>query len=222
MNKIAVICPTRNRPHNLARLHQALIDTNFTGLFIVGLDDDNAEIYLENTSPRYESSIYEINPRMRLASTLNFLAMKYINDCDIVGFIGDDSLPYGSWEKDILEVFKHQPTGFVYTNDLYQGAALAGTPFISTNIIQALGYMCPPKFIHLFIDNVWLDMGSRAGCIKYLENTIIEHLHPVTGKGISDKGYDEVDSSIHADHIAYNEWLSQQADRDIQIIKGLL
>jgi len=221
---IGLICPSRGRPQNIARLHQALIDTHFTGLFIIGLDDDDAQGYLDNSSIRYQKSNYEINPRLRLGPTLNKLALQYVDQVDIIAFLGDDHLPQGNWERDVLAAFEEHPTGFVYGNDQYQGQALPTAVFVSSDIITAIGYMCPPGFVHMYLDNVWLSLGSEAGCIHYLPDTIIEHIHPAAGKAEWDSRYEEVNSTeiIHGDSALYHTWRETSLLNDVAKIKELL
>ncbi len=220
---IALICPSRGRPQNIARLHQALLDTDFHGIFVVGVDDDDTG-YLEDQSPRYENTVYEVNPRLRLAGTLNKLALEYADKADIIGFVGDDHLPQGTWEADILAAFERQPTGFVYGNDQYQRQALPTAVFVSSNIVKAIGYMCPPGFVHMYLDNVWLSLGSEAGCIQYLEDTNIEHLHPAAGKAEWDPRYEEVNSTetVHGDAALYHTWRETAFLDAVAKIKELL
>jgi hypothetical protein len=49
-----------------------------------------------------------------------------------------------------------------------------------------------PGCIHLFFDNFVKQLGIDLGCLKYLPDVIIEHLHPVAGKAEMDEGYARV------------------------------
>ncbi|NCV65265.1 MAG: hypothetical protein EBW16_03430 [Burkholderiaceae bacterium] len=51
--------------------------------------------------------------------------------------------------------------------DLFQGQNLATAVMMSTNIIKALGFMAPPKLIHLYMDNFWMAIGNILDCIDY-------------------------------------------------------
>ena len=77
------------------------------------------------------------------------------------------------------------------------------------NIVRALDGMVPPDMIHLYLDNFWLRLGKDLGAISYLEDVIIEHMHPAAGKGEWDAGYKEVNASevYDADRIALDTYL---------------
>jgi hypothetical protein len=91
---------------------------------------------------------------------------------------------------------------------------------MSSKIIKAIGYMAPPKQKHMYLDNFWLDLGTRLNSIHYLEDVIIEHLHFSVGKSDMDSSYQETnDSAIYnADKVAYDEYLLTQMDIDIEKI----
>ena len=58
----------------------------------------------------------------------------------------------------------------------------------AVSIINALGYMAPPTLQHLFVDNVWYAWGRNTS-MKYLEETHIEHMHPIAEKAEWDDVY---------------------------------
>jgi hypothetical protein len=54
--------------------------------------------------------------------------------------------------------------------------------------------MIPEGFAHLYVDNFWLRLGQDLNAIRYLPETVIEHLHPIAGKGDWDDSYLETNS----------------------------
>ncbi len=44
------------------------------------------------------------------------------------------------------------------------------------------------------VDNYWRDLGTAAGCLTYLPDAIVEHLHPSAGKAALDEGYGRVNA----------------------------
>jgi len=75
--------------------------------------------------------------------------------------------------------------------------------FITTDIISELGYFCPPGLLHMYLDNSWKAWGEGAGCLRYREDVVIEHLHPDVGKAQSDSSYSESSSLMEPDRQAY-------------------
>ncbi len=59
---------------------------------------------------------------------------------------------------------------------------------------MAMKGFSPVQFQHLYVDNFWLKLGTDLERIHYLENVIIEHLHPAASKAKVDSGYRKVNS----------------------------
>ena len=66
---------------------------------------------------------------------------------------------------------------------------------MTANIVQTLNGMIPDGFAHLYLDNFWLRLGQDLNAIRYLPETVVEHLHPVTGKSKWDDSYRETNST---------------------------
>lgn len=195
--RMLVIVPTRGRPENVARLEQAIKDTETSRadfLYVVDHDDPKAEEYVRMGLNR----LIVIHDRLRLGGTLNWAARKYTELYDAIGFMGDDHLPRTTaWDLRVLEaldVETGQAPRVVYGNDLLQGANLPTAVFLHSRIVRALGYMVPPGMIHLYLDNFWKDLGQSLNGLVYLPEVVIEHMHPVAGKADWDERYAEVNA----------------------------
>ena len=93
---------------------------------------------------------------------------------------------------------------------------------ISSGIVTALGWMCLPSLRHYCVDNVWSVLGSSAGCLHYLPDVVIEHLHYLRTGKVPDITYRAAEARADADHSAFRHWLAGDAAIDISVIKGLL
>ena len=107
-----------------------------------------------------------------------------------------------------------------------QGQGLATAVMMSTNIIKAVGYMAPPKLVHLFMDNYWMILGQRLGTLWYFDKVIVEHLHPVAGKAQWDEGYVEANANevSNADRIELHRYMEEDFKTEfekIQVALGL-
>ena len=112
-----------------------------------------------------------------------------------VGFMGDDHRPRTpGWDVRYLDTLRGLGWGWVYGNDLLQGANLPTQFAMSSDIVRVLGFMVPPQLKHLFADNYVLKLGTQAGRLRYLDDVIVEHMHPVNGKAAWDDGYKRVNS----------------------------
>jgi len=107
---------------------------------------------------------------------------------------------------------------------LLQGKNLATAVMMSTNIIQTLGFMAPPKLIHLFMDNFWMTLGLKINSLYYFDDVIIEHLHPYAGKAEMDAGYADANSEEvgSADQKEFVRYLSEEFEDDLKKVMKLI
>lgn len=227
MVNMVVIVPTRGRPDNARRLFDqfktTVLDPENVDLWFA-VDDDDSELqgYLDLQA---DGAQVTVGPRLRMAGTLNMVAVALSSIYDVVGFLGDDHLPRTMhWDSEIAAEAS-KPGAIVYGNDLIMGENLPTAVFMDARIIRKVGYMVPPGFIHLFLDNTWKTWGTRAGTLKYLPRIIIEHLHPLAGTAKNDEQYVEVNSSAvwQADEKRFDEYVqSGDLDHDVEIIQNIV
>ena len=220
MNTNLVILPTRSRPDSAERCINALKEHSTISDFVIAIDDDQSDLY-----PRLEGVTYEVNPRLRMNGTLNLVANKYTDKYDTIFFLGDDHLVQTpGWDQYLSGAIAQKGYGLAYGNDLLQGFSLATAVMMSTNIIKPVGYMAPPKLVHLFMDNYWMTLGKRLGTLWYFEKVIIEHLHPVAGKVAWDDQYREANSDevSNGDKKEFTRYLNEEFDTEFEKIKTAL
>lgn len=197
---LTVLVPTRGRPHNAKRLIDAAYstmeqdDTRF--IFHIDDDDPKKDDYVSLfVNPAYDTLSwfgFTVSPRLRVAGTLNEYAPRAATAGEFVGHMNDDHIPLtAGWDTRIVDTLREMKMGIVYGNDLLQGVNLATAPFMTSNIVTTLGYMCPPNMTHLYTDNVWMDWGRGIDSLRYLNDVIIEHRHPVASKAEWDAGYED-------------------------------
>jgi hypothetical protein len=137
--------------------------------------------------------------------------------------MGDDHRPRTQgWDVAYVQALRAMgSTGIVYGNDLLQGQNIPTQVAMTSDIVQALGYMAPDSLTHLFVDNYWKDLGVGAGCLTYLADVIVEHLHPFAGKALMDEGYHRVNApSMYAtDQGAYTAYVQGQLLADIRTVR---
>ena len=220
MNTNLVILPTRSRPDNAERCINALKEHSVMSDFVIAIDDDQSDLY-----PRLDGVIYEVNPRLRMNGTLNLVANKYADKYETIFFLGDDHLVQTpSWDEYLTKAIAHKGYGLAYGNDLLQKHQLATAVMMSTNIIKAVGYMAPPKLVHLYMDNYWMILGQRLGTLWYFDNVIIEHLHPVAGKVEWDEQYREANSNevANADRMELHRYMEEDFAGELEKITKAL
>lgn len=221
---ITVICPSRERPDKALEAYQSFIATASNPavamLFVVDKDDPQRPAYLAHRLPVIDFLDYE---KGGMGPPLNAAANALSGSTDILGFIGDDHrFRTSGWDRMVVEAL--QDGGIAYGNDLGR-PDLPTQVFISSKIVRALGWMCLPGAKHLYLDDSWKALGQKAGCLFYLPDMIIEHMHPVYGKAERDAGYARVNATAVYSHDGqvFQRWLdSGQADLDASVVKEAL
>ncbi|MGW5638732.1 glycosyltransferase family A protein, partial [Streptomyces sp. NPDC003832] len=194
---LLVIIPTRGRPQAIPEIMQAWDDTGATADVLFCVDKDDPEL------PGYKAQAKALADdgrvrfvywaRKRLCGTLNQAAIKNAGDYRFLAFLGDDHRPRPAdrpWDERFRECLSGGP-GIVYGNDLLQGEKMATAVAMTSDIVQTLGVMAPDCLVHLCLDLVWIDWGKGMQRITYLDDVIIEHLHPAAQKAVVDTGYVE-------------------------------
>lgn len=205
-NPIAVVVPTRGRPENMVDFIWSWKETTYMADLVFAVDDDDPKLeeYMSSFETcKTDSMSLVVGPRLRLGGTLNNVSSSLKDSYEFIGFMGDDHRTRTQhWDIQVLYSFREFPrcSGFVYGNDLNWGEGLPTSVFISSDIIDKLGFMVPPGMIHLYFDNFWLDFGLALGRITYLPDVIIEHMHPSVGKATQDAGYTEVNAAEMYEH----------------------
>lgn len=216
-----VIVPSRGRPDNIRELIAAWEETRTRAWLLVAVDDDDETLpgYRDvfATAPDWVS--WEVGPRKRMCPTLNDIAVRQAELYDILGFMGDDHRPRTQgWDHRFsMAIAQMGGTGVAYGNDLIQGANIPTAVWMSSCIVETLGYMVPPGLIHLFADDSWKAWGNGIGRLAYLNDVIIEHLHPVAQKSEWDDTYKECNSGAvwAADEAAFKAYMAGAYQSDV-------
>ena len=209
MRNMAILVPSRHRPHNIAELIKSLdeVETESDLIVIVDDDDNQMDAYLE-----LGCDIWVVERQGKgMARPLNFVANQLVDKYRHFCFLGDDHRPRTkNWDTHFINALDELGTGLVYGNDLFQGENLATAVAMTGDIVKALGGMTPPNMIHLYLDNFWMTLGRDLGALRYMGHIIIEHLHPVAGKAEWDAGYVEVNAQevYSADAKAFHEYIT--------------
>lgn len=231
MRDLLVIVPSRGRPAAVRELRQAMKATARAQTdLLVAFDDDDpcAGAYEKQRraargNPRV---LWAHGPRAGLAEWTNRLAAVHAGSYRALASLGDDHRPRTvGWDEKLLAALDDTGgTGVAYGDDLLMGERLPTAAVVSSDIVAALGWMCEPSLRHYCVDNVWHVLGASAGCLHYLPDVVIEHLHPLRTGRPPDATYRAAGAHMGADHEAFQWWLATKAraGADIAVVKGLM
>lgn len=232
MSDLVVFVPSRGRPREAAEVVDALRETCTADtrlVFAVDGDDPARDDYVNVAVLKTPgSAAINTQPSGTMVSALNKAALDITNtypDTFAVAFMGDDHRPRTKgWDQAYLDALREMGTGIVYGNDLYQGEKLPTQVAMTSDIIRTLGYMAPPDLKHMYVDNAWLELGRAIGAIRYLPEVVVEHLHPVAGKGEWDEGYERVNAPemYRRDRVVLEKWLRESLPVEAERIRQLM
>ena len=199
MTDLVVIVPSRGRPEAAADLMDAAAWDNgrwlyAEPLFVVDRADPRLREYRKVLRPA-ELHAPESTTMVEALNAAAAFLLSRDEPPFAIGFMGDDHRPRTpGWARLYLDALREMGTGIVYGNDLLQGERIPTQVAMTADIVRALGYMAPPSLTHLFVDNFWKDLGEAAGCLRYLPDVVVEHMHPVAGKADWDEGHRRVNA----------------------------
>jgi hypothetical protein len=231
MSEMLIVVPSRTRPQNVARLVEAWRETG-----ALGVADLRVDVDADDPAHRDYLALAEGFPRgVRMATGHRWRPLVWkLNratrqECDryfALGFMGDDHLPRTyNWAQRYLDELRDLGTGIVYGDDGYQHENTPTQWAMTADIPRALDRrMVPAPVEHLYCDDAVRDLGRAAGCLRYLPDVLIEHVHPSAGKADRDGQYVRVNSPAQyaKDRPAYRQWLTGGLDRDASAVRALL
>ncbi len=223
---MALVVPSRGRPHNIERLAKQLIATKSKVDFYVGVDFDDPELENYKRVATEQDIMLVISPvRERFGPTLNRIFMDIKSAYRYLAWMGDDHKPLTvGWDEKYREALDELRTGIVYGNDLVMGEAIATQLAMTSNIVDTLGYAVPEGFTHLYIDNYFMELGRAINKLLYLPDVIVQHMHPCAGMTQEDQTYIEANSPENwtNDRIRLERYLSEELQIDKEKLVKLL
>jgi hypothetical protein len=194
-----------NRPEAMIRTLEAYRATTVGHdiEFVVAIDTDQKSYELardwlySKMWPNFEI-VFNFERRGALACWNQALAK---SKGDYLHPIGDDQLPRADWLTLALEAHRNKlgGSGVCGLNDLMHAPAINGEPITLTTILVdrqfckdvlggVIAYEC---YNYSCIDSEWTARARRVGKTTWVENSIVEHVHPANGKRQRDALDDE-------------------------------
>ena len=220
MPDLLVIVPSRGRPGNVRRLWDRMRQTcRGDTRLLVSRDYDD---------PAWDE--YPVGPMRQtligvrgVVAHFNAAAEGYASGFRFIGALGDDFLPgTDAWDTEIMEALAETP--LAYGNERFPGREPGESIchiFMRSEVVKALGYVGPPQFKHMFVDNCWAAWGRACG-ITYLDDVVMEHLHPHAGKATHDDTYARSAPFLGPDAQAWDAYQADGLAADIEKIKAVL
>jgi hypothetical protein len=209
---LIVLVPSRGRPQNIERLWTAIKATAAEPVHLFVRTDDDEPAY-----PFLEDVIYHRGPRLRLGATYNEMAERVASKYLYLALWNDDHLPTTpGWDVAMKRAISG-PFGVAYAPDgNWERGELPTAPIVTSNMFDALGWVCLPGLTHWFVDNVWKTIGEDTDGLHFLPEVRVEHLHRVNGKAADDQTYRDANDNLlqnTADGERFHSWLASEERR---------
>jgi hypothetical protein len=197
-SELLLVVPVRGRPANLGRLLTSFARTGVSSDVVVAFDSDDVGNY---DIPAGLDHV--VLPDMCTSAKLNAVIMPRSGDHQAVMMIGDDHLPREQrWDEALLDSLRDLGgTGFVQPETGSQ--RLPGLCLVSTDIVRLLGWYACPRVRHYHMDDVWHDLGSASGSLRFCGDVHLEHMRDTAP---DDQTYQRAIASGDADARAYRDW----------------
>lgn len=175
---ISLLCPTRGRADWLRRMVSSALKTATGDIeFCFYVDDDD----LDHAELARGFGKVMVGPRITHSDCWNKAAE--LADGDLLMLAADDLVfRTKGWDEAFAEAMPPDGIAYVHGRDGLHDFRLGTHGCISRTWMETLGYFTAPYFCGDYAD-LWLhDLAEAIGRRVYLEDVLIEHMHPAAGK----------------------------------------
>lgn len=218
MCDLVVVIPSRERAEQMIELSKQIdATTHGRALPLVVVDEDDPQLRMyDRVHGLY--ALVTAQPGGTLSSLTNLGARRAVERYRprYLASMGDDHWPItDGWDLLLMDLVNRLPgPGWAYGDDGYQGARLPTAWVQATMLYRQLGWMMHPMLQHMYVDNVVLEIGRRAGRIVYQPDVRIEHRHPAAGKAEVDPSYARTNrrEQYERDRTVFDQFMAESVD----------
>lgn len=187
--KISILCPTRGRPQQVDAMLKSIEETaTVLPEVIFYVDDDDDGLPQEGRWPGVKVLR---GPRILMTEMWNRCAEVATGE---ILALGNDDFRYRTkgWDDQVRRAFAAFPDriALVHGDDGYWGSKFGTHCFLHRAAVDTVGYFQAPYFSSDYGDT-WTNDVYNALNRRIFLPFVIEHLHPVAGKGEWDKTHKE-------------------------------
>jgi len=198
---ISLLVPTRNRPTNVQRLYQSLVDTttNIADIelcFYIDEDDSVSLPVITRIAEKINTQCVQgpPAPSVRVPTWITQNSLQKQAKGPIFMFAADDIVfRTPGWDVKVKEQFDRfeDKIVLVYGPDGFQTGVVPVCThgFVHQHWIDITGCLLPSYFDNSHGDTWLTDVAERVGRRIYLTDVYFEHLHPAAGKAMWDSTY---------------------------------
>lgn len=203
---IAIICPTKGRPHECKRMIESVVATtvsNITIYILIQNEKDNLSYNQKDIANIIKGTPVTVvvaqllnddktyTENVPTAYLWNKLCLAAYENKHTLFMLGADDMIFetAGWDKALLNHYDSlEEKTHVYS--LQDSRDLDGTPhpIVTREYIANMGYFLPPLFLHWFVDSWTVKIAKHNQCFNYLRDYKLIHQKPKQ----SDETYDVI------------------------------
>jgi len=193
--EFSILCPTRGRASQAARMIRSVFDTADPGrvevLLYIDSDDPTLPEYSKSLAPLEKQNVRIcIGPPMSVSKSWNIIAERSVGNVLITG---NDDIVYRTpgWDEILADEVKRFPDQVycMWFDDGINHESHCAFPMVSRLWYETLGYFMPGIFEFIYNDTWLMDVGRRAGRLHYVPAVLAEHVHFSVNKSEFDETY---------------------------------
>ena len=179
--------------------------TGHSELFLVADDDDPIKDVWSPTVLNLGITV-RVGMRMGFPAKTNLAIHDFPNRELYMSVDDDEVFRTPGWEERYLDIAASHKYAVIWANDLHNKEK-SPCGFAATNaLVRFLKWFAYPRVDNLEVDRVLGDIAEALGIAFYLDDVIIEHMHPVVGKSEIDQTYQEHWSTAETDRLIRKEY----------------
>jgi len=213
-DEVAVIIPTHRRPQNAEPLMRSLRASTglATAYAVVDADDpEAAEAWSVAGAEVIASADVEFAKKANLGYAKTSQPWAFL--------VGDDVKFHPGWLDHAQHVASSLEASVVGTNDLGNPRVMSGEHathlLIRRSYVDEVGagwdgpgVLCHEGYRHWFVDDELVVAAKQRGVWQMALGSVVEHLHPLWGKGVKDDVYDIGPDNMEADRLVFEARLA--------------
>lgn len=209
MSELVMLIPVLARPHRVKHLLQAISSTT-PNARVLFLTDPHDRITNETIQREKESASLQVDAIACGGSYGSKINVGLRETVEPFLFLGaDDLLPHFGWYEEAKSHLAHKAE-VVGINDLFPRRRqrhathfLVAREYVQRGTIDGAPGILSEAYSHMFVDDELIATAKYRDVYFYAENAIVEHLHPLAGKGRSDATYEKGFSTYASDRAIF-------------------
>jgi hypothetical protein len=223
-NTNLVIVPSRSRPDRAQTCLEQLKKVSHISDFLLVINEDQRDLYpdIDGVKKFIVPAHYGTNSVPKFQALVD--QKLYQGYFTISGVDDDTFVTTDGWDLLLSLPLKAKGYGVSWGNDTIQNGRVPTKFTVTTNIIDALGFILPKGLIHLYGDDFLARLGKELNSAHYAPNVMMEHHHWLNKKAEMDETYMQSASQETWDHDTkvFDEYMTGTFHEDLHRVKEAL